>query len=107
GAFGALIVFDLTRHQTFISMKEWLSEMRSIISRDIPSAIIGNKTDLVPEVGQIIDKNEVEEYAKKHDCIYVETSAKTGENVEKAFLDLTYRMIKRMGKIVKNSKENL
>ncbi|MFX1365252.1 MAG: GTP-binding protein [Promethearchaeota archaeon] len=107
GAFGALVVFDLTRHQTFISMKQWISEMHSIISTDIPSVIIGNKTDLLPETGQIIDKNEVEQYAEKQGCIYVETSAKTGENVEKAFLDLTYHMIKKMGKIVKNSKENL
>ncbi|NVM38625.1 MAG: GTP-binding protein, partial [Candidatus Lokiarchaeota archaeon] len=106
GAFGALIVFDLSRHQTFSSMKTWLSEMRSLVNDDIPSVIIGNKTDLIPEIGQIIDRSEVEEYAKKEGCFYVETSAKTGENVENAFLDLTHRMIKKMEKILNNSKEN-
>lgn len=107
GAFGALIVFDLSRHQTFSSMKEWLSEMRSIVNDEIPSIIIGNKSDLIPEIGQIIDRSEVEEYAKKEGCNYVETSAKTGDNVENAFVELTHHMIKKMGKIVSKSKEEL
>ncbi|MFX1569496.1 MAG: GTP-binding protein [Promethearchaeota archaeon] len=106
GAFGALVVFDLSRHRTFSSMKEWLSEMRNIVINDIPSAIIGNKSDLIPEIGQIIDRKEVEEYAKKQDCLYVETSAKTGDNVEKAFLELTHLMINKMGKLVSKSKED-
>lgn len=106
GAYGALVVFDLSRHQTFSSMKEWLSEMRSIVINDIPSVIIGNKSDLIPEIGYIIDKREVEEFAKKQDCLYVETSAKTGDNVEKAFLELTHLMINKMGKLVSKSKED-
>jgi Ras-related protein Rab-11A len=94
GALGALLVFDLSREHTFGSMKTWLSEMRGIIKRDIPKVIIGNKLDLIPEIGQTIDRSEVEKYAKDEGCSFIETSAKTGENVEKAFLDLTYKMLK-------------
>lgn len=95
GALGALIVFDLSRQHTFSSMKIWLSEMHSIIIDEIPKIIIGNKSDLIPEIGQIIDRNEVENYAKNEGCLYIETSAKTGENVEKAFLELTNHMVKK------------
>ena len=95
GALGALLVFDLTRQHTFSSMKIWLSEMRSIIINNIPKVIIGNKSDLIPEIGPIIDRNEVEKYAKNEGCLYIETSAKTGENVEKAFLELTNHMVKK------------
>ncbi|MHA1915651.1 MAG: Rab family GTPase [Promethearchaeota archaeon] len=95
GALGALLVFDLSRQHTFSSMKTWFSEMRSIIKQDIPKIIIGNKIDLIPEIGEIIDRNEVKTYAKDENCSYFETSAKTGENVEEAFLDLTDSMVKK------------
>ncbi|UCC19763.1 MAG: GTP-binding protein [Promethearchaeota archaeon] len=107
GAFGALVVFDLSRQQTFSGMKTWISEMSSILTDDIPKILIGNKADLIPEIGQIIDKNEIEEYSEKNDCFYIETSAKTGENVEYAFLELANRMVKKMVKLLDNSKENL
>ncbi|MFX0030620.1 MAG: Rab family GTPase [Candidatus Hermodarchaeota archaeon] len=89
GASGALITFDLSRQHTYSSMKTWLAEMRSIMEKDIPKVIIGNKSDLIPEIGQIIDRTEAQNYAKSERCLYMETSAKTGENVEKAFLELT------------------
>jgi len=97
GASGALLAFDLSRQRTFSSMKTWLSEMRSIMKNEIPKVIIGNKSDLIPEIGQIIDRSAVEQYAQNEDCFYIETSAKTGENVEKAFLELTQRMVKKQG----------
>ncbi len=107
GAFGALVVFDLTRQQTFSGMKTWISEMRSILADDIPKIIIGNKADLIPDIGLVIDRNEVEEYSENHGCIYIETSAKTGENVELAFQELTLLMVKRMVNLINSSKEKL
>ncbi|MFX1377964.1 MAG: GTP-binding protein [Promethearchaeota archaeon] len=105
GAFGALVVFDLSRQQTFMGMKTWVSEMRSILPDNIPKIIIGNKCDLIPDVGQVIDRNEVEEYIKKEGCRYIETSAKTGDNVEKAFYELTQNMVQRMVNIISSNKE--
>jgi len=93
GAAGALIMFDLSRQHTYSSMKTWITEMRSIMDKKIPKIIIGNKSDLIPEIGQIIVKTEAEDYAKSESCLYMETSAKTGENVEKAFLELTQCML--------------
>ncbi|MFX1309894.1 MAG: Rab family GTPase [Promethearchaeota archaeon] len=98
GAFGALVVFDLSRQQTFSGMKNWVSEMHSILNDAIPKVIIGNKSDLIPDIGQIIDKNDIDEYTKNKGYSYIETSAKTGENVENAFFELTYRMVKRISK---------
>lgn len=106
GAFGALVVFDLSRQQTFSGMKVWISEMRGILPDDIPKVILGNKSDLLTDIGQVIDKNEVEEYSEDQGCIYIETSAKTGDNVENAFRELTHRMVKRMEEIIKINKEN-
>ena len=96
GASGAVLAFDLSRQNTFSGMKNWLTEMRSLMANDIPKVIIGNKSDLMPEIGQIIDKSAVEQYAKKEHCSYFETSAKTGDNVEKAFFELTQGMVKKL-----------
>ncbi len=95
GTNGALIIFDLSRANTFLKMKEWLSDARQAIENDFPVIIIGNKLDLIPEIGEIIDRNEPIQFAQKENSIYIETSAKTGENVDKAFLDLTRRMVNK------------
>jgi small GTP-binding protein len=92
GTHGALLVFDLSRAQTFAAMKKWLSDLRSMVEERIPIIIIGNKSDLISEVGETIKKNEPSSLAEKENSIYIETSAKTGENVEKAFLELTQLM---------------
>jgi len=95
GTNGAIVVFDLSRAQTFPKMKEWLSDARQAVETEFPVVIIGNKSDLIPEIGIVIDRNEVQQFADKKKTIYIETSAKTGENVEKAFLELTQRMIQK------------
>ena len=97
GTHGALVVFDLSRAQTFPKMKEWISDLRQTIEENVPIIILGNKTDLVSEIGQVIDQNEVNQFAEKVGALIIETSAKTGENVEGAFLNLTNRMLKNVG----------
>jgi Ras-related protein Rab-11A len=95
GTNGALVVFDLSRAQTFPKMKEWLSDLRQTIQDDVPIIILGNKSDLIPEIGEVVDRNEVNEYVENENAIWFETSAKSGDNVEKAFLELTLKVIEK------------
>ncbi len=88
GASGALLVFDLSRAATWEAIRNWRAEVNQFAG-DVPFVLIGNKVDLIPEVGEVIDREEAREYAEDEDSIYIETSAKTGVNVDQAFKELT------------------
>ncbi len=94
GTYGALAVFDLSRPQTFLQMKEWVADLNLILEKKVPIVILGNKSDLLPEIGNFFDQNELDQFAEKLDSIYLETSAKTGENVQEAFSHLTKIIVK-------------
>ncbi len=108
GASGALVVFDLTRADTFEKVKEWVAELK-ILAGDVPFVLIGNKSDLLKDVGNVIDKDAVGKFVEENTSIYIETSAKTGDNVEEIFMELTRRMAFRTDKIkfVEERKEEI
>jgi len=93
GAAGALLVFDLSRAQTYQEIRKWLTEVRQFAGENIPFVLIGNKADLIEDVGEVIDRNEARNLAESEGSIYLETSAKTGQSVDEAFTELTRRII--------------
>ncbi|KAK2033362.1 ras family protein [Colletotrichum zoysiae] len=95
GASGALLVFDLSRKQTFQHVTDWLNDLRQIAEPDIVVILVGNKADLTQDENnkREVTKEEAEEWAKRNGVFeYVETSAKSGENVEKAFMRVAERI---------------
>ena len=69
------------------------SEVRQFAGESIPFVLIGNKADLIEDVGEVIDRNEARNLAESEGSIYIETSAKTGLAVDEAFTELTRRII--------------
>ena len=98
GASGALLVFDLTRKKTFQHVTDWLNDLRQIAEPDIVVVLVGNKADLAQtqsdeEEKREVTREEAEEWARRNGVLeYVETSAKSGENVEKAFMRVAERI---------------
>jgi len=94
GASGVLLVFDLTRAGTWENVQNWYAEVKQYAG-DIPFLLIGNNVDLIPEFGEVIDREECQEYADEEDSIYVETSANEGTNVDEAITKMTKLIISR------------
>ena len=97
GANGALVVFDISRWHTFKELDDWLSDLQEFAGKKTPFILIGNKADLLEDIGGEYDKDSAEELAKRENSEFISTSAKTGENVEDAFLNLTQKMLKNIG----------
>lgn len=103
GASGALLVFDISRRNTFNSVTTWLHDLRQIAEENIVVILVGNKSDLatastvsgdtsLPNQRQVT-KEEAEEWCRVNKVMqYVETSAKSGEGVERAFLEVAERI---------------
>ena len=91
-AEAGILVFDVTRRETYDNIKIWHGEIMES-SPTITLILVGNKIDLV--VSRAVSTQEGEEIAKKLGLSYIETSAKTGENIEDAFKMLALQIIKR------------
>ncbi|TFF94721.1 MAG: GTP-binding protein [Promethearchaeota archaeon] len=65
-------------------MPGWVSSIKKSVKKNIPMILLGNKIDLERK----IDESEARDLADRLKCEYLETSAKTGENVEKAFQNI-------------------
>ncbi len=74
---------SVTDAKSFAQTRKWVDDVRSERGNDVIIVLVGNKTDLN-------DKREVttaqgEEEAKKHNLMFIETSAKVGHNVKPLF----------------------
>ncbi|KAJ3448158.1 ras-related protein rab-5c [Anaeramoeba flamelloides] len=92
GARGALIVYDRTNYKSFERAKDWIKELKSKGSPNVRIVLVGNKIDL--ETNNV-DTSEALTYAKENDMLFFETSAKTGEGIQEAFLALVKLLPKK------------
>lgn len=103
GTFGALIVIDVTRPETFKNSIHWLSEAWTHGSGPFPVIFLGNKNDLRPKYPECISHDKMQKLAtvlsreaqasKGFRISYIPTSAKTGTNVDLAFQMLGFEIV--------------
>ncbi|KAJ2198754.1 hypothetical protein IW144_001772 [Coemansia sp. RSA 522] len=84
GAVGALLVYDITRRDTFEHVATWLEDVRKHSNTETTIILIGNKCDL--EAKRSVTREEGEKFASDNGLYFIETSAKTANNVEEAFV---------------------
>lgn len=94
GAAGALLVYDVCKKESFMNLSTWLEEARTNGNNSMVITLVGNKTDLASK--RVVSTEEGHQFAREHNLFFVETSAKTGDNIEEAFLATAREIWRKM-----------
>nr|XP_015806280.2 ras-related protein ORAB-1 [Nothobranchius furzeri] len=94
GAHGIIIVYDVTEQESFNNVKQWLDEIDRYACENVSRLLVGNKSDLVSK--KVVDAASAQDLASSLKIPFLETSAKSSDNVEKAFLTMASEIHKRL-----------
>jgi len=83
GAVGALLVYDIAKHATYVNVTRWLKELRDHADSNIVIMLVGNKSDL--KHLRAVPTDEAKAFAADNGLSFIETSALDASNVESAF----------------------
>ena len=87
-----LLVYDVTSKDSFLHLSDWLKDLTNVKKEDVIFAVVGNKIDL--DDRREVNSNEGENYAKEHDFIFAEVSAKTGDGFSELFYKNLFEKIR-------------
>ncbi|XP_076923464.1 ras-related protein RGP1-like [Bidens hawaiensis] len=96
GAVGAMLVYDITKRQSFDHIARWLDELRGHADNNIVIMLIGNKSDL--DSAREVTTEDAKEFAEREGLFFMETSALEATNVEPAFVTILTEIYKIVGK---------
>lgn len=99
GALGAIVVFDVTNPDSLGAAGSWIAELRERGEANMVIAVAGNKADM--QSSKAVAPGDVDDLMKQNGIeLYLDTSAKTGQNVDVLFESLArsyVEMSKRLG----------
>ncbi|XP_032934718.1 ras-related protein Rab-18-B-like isoform X2 [Catharus ustulatus] len=90
-AQGVVLVYDVTRKDTFTGLGGWLKELEMhTTNSNIVKMLVGNKID---KPDREVERKEGLQFARKHSLLFIETSAKTQDGVQFAFEELVIKIL--------------
>ncbi|KAM5135882.1 ras-related protein Rab-37 isoform 1-T1 [Mantella aurantiaca] len=88
-----LLLYDITNKASFENIRAWLTEVHEFAHKDVVIMLLGNKCDMTS--ARVIRTEDGESLAKEYGIPFMETSAKTGVNVELAFMAVARELKQR------------
>ena len=104
GSHGIILIYDVTNIQTFENVKSWVNQIREEASTNVIIYIAANKIDIEEE--RKVTKEEGEKLAQELGFPFMETSAKSGININETFDDLVERIDKVYGNAPQKPSKN-
>mmetsp|Transcript_3838 Transcript_3838/g.5445 ORF Transcript_3838/g.5445 Transcript_3838/m.5445 type:complete len:207 (+) Transcript_3838:50-670(+) len=93
GAHGIIVVYDVTDIDSFNNVKQWLYEIDRYACENVNKLLVGNKCDME---NKAVDYATAKQYADQLEIPFLETSAKTGDQVENAFMKMAAEIKNRV-----------
>ncbi|XP_050666626.1 ras-related protein Rab-37 isoform X1 [Leptidea sinapis] len=90
-AHALLLLYDVTNKTSFDNIRAWLGEIREYAQDDVVIMLLGNKSDSGLE--RAVRREEGQRLAREYQVAFMETSAKTGLNVEAAFAHVARALV--------------
>lgn len=95
GSIAAILVFDISNERSFLNLSNWLYELKNHSHQKIHIVLVGNKKDLSSE--REVSEEAAINFASQSGFLgYVETSAMSGEGIEKPFIDLASEIMNKI-----------
>lgn len=102
-----MLVYDITKRQSFDHVARWLDELRGHADNNIVIMLVGNKSDL--GTLRAVPTEDAKEFAERENLFFMETSALEATNVEPAFITVLteiYRIISKKALVANDEPES-
>ena len=96
GAVGALLVYDISKYESFSNVERWLKELRDHAENHIEVMLVGNKSDL--RHLRVVMTEDAEAFAQENGISFIETSALDASNVEEAFSSILTKIYEKVSR---------